>query len=271
MRPEQSETESSADPLHISTLNDDVERRDDVPVLACENGLWNGVHPKPKKQHYVIKKRFWNMRRPEKCREATILTTGIVLTCIALGLIVAGSARLRECQTFTMVRLKHPVGEATMEHIGDEFFAYNQLTALNNYAFHKSGTQSSTDLTADFKPEEDGDAVLAVDGSISTCSRTDAETDPKWQVDLSRLIAVRSIRIFSSNTSVLHDFDVYLGVAPHASHKKLCFHHQGNVHSRDTRIVCDEAMSGRFLTIVLRTSGYKLEHLVLCEVMVFGR
>ncbi len=45
--------------------------------------------------------------------------------------------------------------------------------------------------------------------------------------------------------AVLHDFDVYLGIAPHASHKKLCYHYHGNAKARDTRIVCDEEMSGR--------------------------
>ncbi|PVD23270.1 hypothetical protein C0Q70_16534 [Pomacea canaliculata] len=72
----------------------DTERaRDDVPVLDCENG---GCKVKPltsKKTHYLRSLKLPRLGCPVRCREGLILSIGVVLTCLALGLIVAGAIR----------------------------------------------------------------------------------------------------------------------------------------------------------------------------------
>ncbi|KAK7501460.1 hypothetical protein BaRGS_00007264, partial [Batillaria attramentaria] len=102
--PRNADLGESAEPLTtptpVATNDDDVttdtERRDDVPVLACENGVC-AVQPLPAKKSRYLKK-LWLPKRlcSGRCREGLILSTGILLTCIALGLIVAGALRSDE-------------------------------------------------------------------------------------------------------------------------------------------------------------------------------
>ncbi|XP_041358106.1 uncharacterized protein LOC121374991 [Gigantopelta aegis] len=274
MHQEPSASAESSAQLRIAHTDDDIVRADDVPVLSCENGQWSGHRPKVKHSTYVTTPRCCTcgiFLRPEKWRVGAVLVFGIVLMFLALGLIVAGSLKLNQCKGVSTVQLKHPLGTSTVQ-INDTFFTIKQLTALNNFAFQKPTVQSSTDSTIENTPEIDGVSAMAVDGNVETCSRTDAERDPRWQVDLGGVEPIGSIRIASSNTSILHDFDVYLGEDTDTSAKKLCYHHNGPVRQHHARIVCDEESSGRFVSIVLRASALnKLENLVLCEVMVFGR
>lgn len=93
------------EPLHpppSSGLNDDDvttdtdTRRDDVPVLACENGVCT-VQPLPAKKSQYLKGIRWPRRLCTlRCREVVILSIGVVLTFVALGLIVAGALRSDE-------------------------------------------------------------------------------------------------------------------------------------------------------------------------------
>ncbi|KAL8573965.1 hypothetical protein ACOMHN_029412 [Nucella lapillus] len=94
----------TTEPLHHTSsafrdddANTDADtRRDDVPVLACENGACS-VQPLPAKKAQYLK----NFRLPRRlcslrCREVLILSIGVVLTCVAVGLIVAGALRSPE-------------------------------------------------------------------------------------------------------------------------------------------------------------------------------
>ncbi|KAK6188479.1 hypothetical protein SNE40_004645 [Patella caerulea] len=254
---------------------EDVERTDNVPVLSWENGVWDGRNTSVKKAPFYPKSRFFSKRTLSRCSHGSTLLLGIILTCVALGLIVAGSLRLHECRQITTFTIQHPVHEGIQKEIGDEFFTVDQLVKLNNYAFNKPAKQSSTDRTSDFLPEVDGDASLAVDGSLDTCSRTDGQPSPTWRVDFGRLMPVGSIRLYLSNFTYDDNIDIFVGMSKKIKENRLCIRHQHQSRSPipDIRLKCMSELSGRYMGIILNINGTidETKILVLCEVMVFGR
>ncbi|ESO92408.1 hypothetical protein LOTGIDRAFT_162717 [Lottia gigantea] len=258
-----------------SVESDDVERTDNVPVLSWENGVWDGTTTNVKKAPFYPRNRFISKRTLKRCSHIVTLLLGILLTCVALGLIVAGSFRLHECHQITTFTIQHPIKEDVNTKIGDKYFTVDQLVKLNNYAFNKPAKQSSTDRTSDYLPEVDGDASLAVDGSLDTCSRTDGQSSPSWRVDFGRLMPVGSIRLYLSNFTYDDNIDIFVGMSKQIVENRLCVRHHHGTRTAvpDIRLQCTSELSGRYLGIILNMNGTidDMKVLVLCEVMVFGR
>ena len=124
-------------------------------------------------------------------------------------------------------------------------------------------------------------AAKAVDGCYGTdlatvgceCTFTNHVENPWWSVDLEATTSVSSIVITNRDdpqTLRLHDFDVIVStdnIDPNlATDSTLCHHYTGGFLSGATEsVVCDQPVTGRYVTISLTN----LDYLILCEVEVY--
>ena len=78
------------------------------------------------------------------------------------------------------------------------YYTLHVLVKLANVALKKSASQTSTDGKG---------AYLAVDGKLDTkgqCSRTEAEKNPSWRIDLGAVSTVYSVNLFTPNRTGRH-------------------------------------------------------------------
>ncbi|KAK7100885.1 uncharacterized protein [Littorina saxatilis] len=255
---------------------DNDARRDDVPVLACENGVCQ-VQSLPAKKSKYLKTFRWPRRLCSlRCREVVVLGVGVTLTLVSIGLIVAGAFRSAE-RSGTRSAFLHvssmlkrlPGQNRAHQDVTDQSFTFQQLLFLNNYALNKPTQQSSVFLEVLDIPELDGEADFAVDGSVSTCARTDPEYNPFWLVDMGQIEHIRSVRLYGSDANKLHDLEVYVGNSENVTDNTLCTRLHSNPRVLDVRIVCDSPRTGRYVGVIQRTQPGRPESLIICEALVY--
>ncbi|XP_070537127.1 uncharacterized protein [Ptychodera flava] len=157
------------------------------------------------------------------------------------------------------------IGSPVLECMTDGIWDYSlpSCTALENIAFNKTATQSSTDYG--------GVASLAVDGDVTgdfsggSCTHTVEQTDPWWQVDLAGFYDVDTIVITNRNENADRLAGAKVFVSPYTNGPyELC----GIATSgRIITIDCPAVNVAKFLTIKLEGNDLVLS---LCEVQIFG-
>ncbi|XP_070537128.1 uncharacterized protein [Ptychodera flava] len=158
------------------------------------------------------------------------------------------------------------VGSAVLECMTGGTWDENlpTCTALENIAFNKTATQSSTDYG--------GVASLAVDDDVTgdfsggSCSHTVEQTDPWWQVDLAGFYDVDTIVITNRNENADRLAGAKVFISPYTNGPyELC-----GTATSDRIIIIDCFADNVAQFITIKQEGID-QILSLCEVKIFGR
>lgn len=253
-----------------------VERPDHIPVFAEEeDGYYGGKSKFNAHKKYVPKISYRHFSLPFRRRELVVLCSGCLLMCIALTLIVTGAIRVHGCSCPDLMKCFGNDGKSSYSEEGIHLIPLKNLRNLTgstlmdfNYALEKPCEQSSTDEVVG---SMEGDSSYAVDGDLKTCSRTDVEHRPYWQVNLNKVRQIRKVILISKDTkSTPLRFDVHIGSSPNVTENQVCKRHHSVPSAPLATIFCEEDLSGRYVGIILNgTNEDGTGSLVLCEVIVY--
>ncbi|XP_069128266.1 uncharacterized protein [Argopecten irradians] len=261
---------SRDDPLHgdpdqSSTVllpPDRVDRSDAVPMLTCEADDDRDDNRKSEGFLTITRKYVPTMKLHKPAcntvRKFLLLIVGCVLVGLSLVLMVTGTIRFHQCQNHK--------GSSVWDNqfLGTHFA---DLVSLNNFALEKATGQTSTNIAA-----SDGESKFAVDGDINTCSETDEEIRPIWQVDLGTVRPVGDVMIHGRVGFDFHDMYVYIGNTNSSGDRQVCFSHPEPLNSHVLVTNCRQDLSGRYVTVEMTSKDRTPDvRLVLCEVIITQR
>ncbi|XP_014790257.1 uncharacterized protein LOC106883669 [Octopus bimaculoides] len=255
---------------------DRVERPDHIPVFAeDEDGYYRGKNKFNAHKKYVPKISYRHFSLPFRRRELVVLCSGCLLMCIALTLIITGAIRVHGCSCPDFMKC---FGGSDMPSYSEDDIHLIPLRNLRNltgstlmdfnYALEKPCKQSST---GGVNGSMEGDSSYAVDGDFKTCSRTDVEHRPYWQVNLNKVRQIRKVILISKDTLTSPQrFDVHVGTSPNVTENQVCKRYHSVPSTPLATIFCEEDLSGRYVGIILNgTNENGTGSLVLCEVIIY--
>ncbi|ELU18308.1 hypothetical protein CAPTEDRAFT_223945 [Capitella teleta] len=201
--------------------------------------------------------------------------------CVQDQKLFAGSARFS-------FRVNHPPWQKTGRHqrvMMHLIFVIHGITLvlqatsaaqLTNLAFEKP-TKHKTEFNP---PTWASDKAVDADPGGTTCTATGKDKpDPWWYVDLERYVYISNITLknrispYTSITSKLHDFDIYIGGCEidtsDLSTWAFCTHYTGSASSGEVlNFSCDlDDVFGRYVLVNIPGAT---EMLTLCNVEVIG-
>ncbi|XP_018419889.1 PREDICTED: uncharacterized protein LOC108793438 [Nanorana parkeri] len=134
-------------------------------------------------------------------------------------------------------------------------------SAAPNVALSGEASQSSTD---------GGDSSKASDGILSSCARTEEESNPWWTLDLKSIHKVFFIAVTSrkdSEPTSLDGAEIHIGNSATGWRKNPVCGTVSSIGPGETFSFNCDGMEGRYVTIVIPDQVKRID---LCEVQVFG-